>query len=133
MLNSKNIFLLDGIGAVFSLLLTGFLLPVFSSVIGISTTTLYCLAVFPTVYGLFSFCCYQISKEQKSWMLLVIMVANIFYGFVSVASVIFYEGMTAWGRSLLLMETVAIAAVVAIEWRTYRKYFPALSSKAHQR
>lgn len=123
MLNIRTIFLFDGLGAILSFLLTGFLLPLFSNVIGIPPKILYVLAAFPFVYGIFSFSCYGLAKERKPWMLLSIILANIFYSILSGALVLTYNGITVWGRGFLLIEIIVIMIVVALEWNIYKKHF----------
>lgn len=123
MLNSKNIFLVDGIGAVASLLLTGFMLPQFTNELGISPWTLYGMAIFPFTYGIFSFTCYGILKNRKPWMLLTIISANIFYTLVSTILIFTLSSITIWGRVLLLAEILVVTGVAVIEWNIYQKFF----------
>lgn len=122
-LNKKNIFLLDGIGAALSLLFTGLVLPLFSDWTGLTIRTLYFLALFPLAYGVYSLSCYWLVKTLKPWMLLGIILANIFYCIVSGVLIFSYDSLTIWGQAILTIEIMVVLAVVAIELNVYRKHF----------
>lgn len=121
--DKKNIFLLDGVGAIASAIFTGVLLPLFSNALGLPTPILNGLACFPLVYGLFSLGCYWLTQETKNWMLLGIITGNIIYCFVSFSLVFLYVDITRWGQSVLIAEVLVILGVVAIELKVYRKAF----------
>lgn len=122
-LNSRNIFLVDGVGAIASLMLTGFVLPVFSSSIGLQPKELYALACLPLAFSVYSFTCFGWVSRIKPWMLISIIVANICYGVVSGALIFFHHGLTNWGRALLVSEIVVVVAVVVLELKVYRAHF----------
>jgi hypothetical protein len=120
-LNLKNIFLLDGSGAVLSAVVTGLLLPSFSGLLGLAPNAFYSLAVFPLIYAVYSFSCFFLVNQKKPWMLLTIIVANLFYCVVSASVLLLSKTITSWGRGLLVMEIVVIIAVVAFELHVYQK------------
>lgn len=122
-LNKKNIFLFDGIGAVFSVLFTGLVLPLFSDWIGLPIRTLYFLALFPLAYAVYSLSCYWLAKIIEPWMLLGIILANLIYCIVSGVLVFSYETLTIWGQVILTIEILVILGVVAIELKVYREAF----------
>lgn len=119
-INSKNIFLLDGIGAAFSTLLTGLLLPFFSDWLGLSKQTLSILALFPLAYGIYSFNIYFFANKTKPWMLLGIVIANLIYCLISAALLISSDSITIWGQALLTMEILVILGVIMIELKIYK-------------
>lgn len=121
-MNSKTIFLFDGAGAVSSFLVTGLLLPLFSEAIGIPKNILYGLALFPLLYGVYSFSCYML-PARKPWTLLAIIFANAFYGAVSGTVMLLSDSITTWGYLLLSGELLVLSAVVALEWSVYKKEF----------
>lgn len=122
-LNEKNIFLFDGIGAVLSLIFTALVLPLLSDSIGIPVGILRCLAVLPLVYAIYSFSCYHFPEKTKSWMLLTIIAANLFYCVVSAALMYGLESVTLWGRLVLMAEIGIVLAVVAIELRVHHRTY----------
>ncbi len=120
-INQRTIFLFDGIGAAFSFLLSGFILPRFSDILGLSRDILYLLATFPAVYLIYSFSCYGLVEQIKSWMLLTIILANLAYCLVSASVIIFHAGIRELGIYLLLSEIVVVIAVIVLEFRVYQK------------
>lgn len=120
-LNSRNIFLIDGLGALASFSLTGLILPIFSEELGISKQVLHSLAIFPLVYSIYSLSCYKFVEVIKSWMLLAVILANLLYCLISLFLVLNLSGITIWGQSLLAYEVLVILFVVAVEVPIYRK------------
>jgi hypothetical protein len=119
-INHKNIFLLDGIGATLSAVLTGLILPMFSDFLGIPTLIFYCLAIFPVIYCLYSYSCYFFVKRIKPQMLIAIIWANLCYCLISSAVMLFLKDITIWGRLLLFSEVLVVIAVIALEIKVYR-------------
>lgn len=122
-LNERSIFLLDGVGALASAILTGIILPVFSHWIGLPLKIIYCLALFPLAYGIFSLSCFWFVKTIKTWMLKTIIIANLFYCLVSSLVIFEFPSLTSLGSLLLIAEIIIIFGVVALETKVYRKYF----------
>lgn len=121
-LNRKNIFLLDGVGALLSSIFTGLLLPLFSEDVGISTSVLHCLALIPFIYGIYSISCYLFPKITKPWMLITIIVANIAYCLLSGAIILRMSSITPAGQVLLSAEIFLILCVVGLELKVYRTF-----------
>ncbi len=121
-LNSKNIFLMDTIGAGMSLVITGGLLPLFSEALGVPVRVLYVLATFPLVYSFYALTCFLLPK-RKAWMIIGLVLANSLYCVISGAVMIFSEGIAMWGYLFLTGEVFVLIGVIAIEWAVYRKYF----------
>lgn len=122
-LNNRNIFLFDGIGAAVSNAFTALILPLYSELIGLSANFLYSLAILPFVFMMYSFCIYFLAQEIKSLMLSGIIVANLMYCLISVSVIAFHNGITVWGKYLLLIEIVIVLVVVIIELKVYKKSF----------
>lgn len=120
-LNSRSIFLLDGLGAVVSFLLTGLVLPYFSNLIGLSPQVLYALAGFPFVYAIFSLGCYKFALKTKPWMLLIVIAANLVYCAISGIVISVFETLTPLGRLLLIAEIIVVLGVIALEFNVYKK------------
>ncbi|AHZ84306.1 hypothetical protein Bb109J_c1614 [Bdellovibrio bacteriovorus] len=121
-LNSHNIFLVDAVGALLSLVLTAGILPLLSNWTGLQPNVLYFLAVFPLLYCVFSFVCYKLTS-RRPWMLLAIIFANVLYALVSGTVMLTVQGITTWGYSFLLAEILVLLGVVLIEWSVYRRSF----------
>jgi hypothetical protein len=119
-LTQRNIFLFDGLGALLSTLVTGFVFLIFSEALGLPPSLLHCLAVLPLVFIIYSLCCSRLAKQIKPWMLLGIAIANLFYCLVSGGIILFYESITAMGMALLGGEIAVVLAIVAVELKLYR-------------
>jgi hypothetical protein len=122
--NYRSIFLIDGIGAIFSALFTGLILPCWIDETGLPLRLVYALTLFPVVYGVYSLCCFYLPRQIKPWMLLTIIIANLFYCAVSTALIVGLGSMTLLGKALLATEILVILGVVALEtyvyWMHYR-------------
>ncbi len=119
-LNERNIFLLDGTGALVTAGLTGILLPTFPAWHGIPAPILYPLASLGLVYSIYSLSCYFGSRPVRGWMLEGIIGANLAYCFIAVILVFSLESLTFWGGAYLIAESMVIFGLVLLEVRVYR-------------
>jgi len=74
-------------------MLTGLVLPVFSSYIGLETKELYALACLPLAFSIYSFSCFGWVSTIKPSMLIGIVVGTIVYCLVSGALIFFQHGL----------------------------------------
>lgn len=121
LLNDRNIFLLDGIGAILSACFTGLILIRYSLFLGINVSLLQSLALLPAAYTIYSLSCYFFVTKTKPWMLLTIMGANLFYCLISLGIILLRDRITWRGKLLLTAEIFVIILVVLIEFNVYRK------------
>lgn len=77
--NPRNVFLLDGIGALISTFFLGFVLVQLQSYIGMPESTLYILAGLAFCYFIFSSSCYFFLKKNWSPFLRIIAMANLLH------------------------------------------------------
>ncbi len=120
-LNQKNIFLLDGIGAILSACFTGLILVRYSLFLGINVSLLQSLAMLPAVYALYSLSCYFFVSKIRPWMLMTIISANLFYCLISAALILFRERITSLGKTFLTAEIVIILLVVYVEIKVLKQ------------
>ncbi len=120
-LSGRSVFLLDGIGALISAIFTGLVLPRLYHWTGLPPSVAYAMVIFPLVYSSYSFGCYLFLKTTKRVMLIAIIIANLFYCFVSTVIIFILPSLTMWGSLILLAEIVIVLGVVAIEFNVYRK------------
>lgn len=92
-LNPKKLFLIDGLGAVLSAFLLGIILVKFESIIGIPPSTLYFLAVFPLLFAIYDFYCYQKKYNNLKSFLKGIAIVNLLYCCLSIG-IAFYHRKT---------------------------------------
>ena len=129
LLNQRSVFLLDGIGAVLSLLVTGVLLPNFSEALGLSREVLSSLAYLPFLYAIFSFTCFFAIKTIQPWMLRSIIALNAFYCLISIYFILFFKATTILGQVFLAFEVLIILVVISIEVQVYKQTWPMVLQK----
>ena len=118
-LNDRNIFLLDGAGAILSAAFTGFFLPRYSLFLGINVSLLQTLSLIPLCFAVYSLSCYFLTNKTKSWMLLAIIIANSLYSLLSLAIILLRERITWRGQLFLAAEIAVILLVIFLELKIY--------------
>lgn len=116
--NPRQIFLLDGVGALVSAaFLLGILVP-FQAAFGMPEKNLYQLAGVASVFALYSMTCYfRISERWRSF-LRVIAVCNTLYCLATAALVVYwYQSLTALGVLYFVLEMLVILALVSLEFK----------------
>lgn len=112
-LNSKTIFLLDGVGALISLLALGLLLPAFQSYIGMPIMILYGLATLALTFAVYSLSCYQFADHSNPIWLKLIICANLSYCLISLACIfVFFEDLTWLGLTYFVAEKFIVMFIV---------------------
>jgi len=86
--NERNIFLFDGIGALVSVFLLGVLLPAYQGLIGMPLHILYLLCSAPVLYLIYDAYCFWLVNHRNPQWLKAIILANSFYCIVTGALVI---------------------------------------------
>ncbi|WP_299900985.1 hypothetical protein [uncultured Aquimarina sp.] len=114
--NPKLLFLVDGIGALLTLMFLSIVLPAIRQFIGIPLKALYFLAIIAIVLLLYSTVCFFLNPLKYEFFVKIIAVANLIYCFITVGTVIFYyDQMTLWGFFYFGLETFIILILVALE------------------
>lgn len=120
--NSKNIFLLDGMGAVVSASIMGLIVARQVNFFGMPSSAAYFLAAFPCVFFICSmYCHFNLPKDWKPY-LKMISIANLLYCFISIGVVFYhYESLTNFGLTYFILEIVVILIVVVLELRVVKE------------
>ena len=112
----KNIFLLDGFGALLTTLLIFFVLRTFNDFFGLSKSILGYLAALALVFSIYSIFCYFLVSDNWKLFLKIICIANIFYCILTIGVVIFnYQNISILGIIYFLGEIIVIVSVVYLE------------------
>jgi len=120
-LHKKNVFLLDGLGAIVSALLMGLVIAQFVSFFGLPQKAAYFLTAFPVVYMFYSLSCHFRLPENWKPYLKMIIIANILYCFVSLGVVFYhFNELTTYGLVYLLLEKFVVLIVIVLELRVLR-------------
>lgn len=122
-IDDKNIFFLDGAGALLSAFSTGVVLPFFYQWTGIATSISSPLALLGLGLAIYSLSCFWFVKRTKPIMLLGIIFANLFYCLLALIILLTVPEITNWGRAFFFVEILLLAGVVLIESVVYRRSF----------
>ena len=120
-LNSKNIFLLDGFGALVSASIMGIIIAHQVSFFGLPANAAYFLAVFPCFFFVFSI--YTHFSLPKDWItnLKMIIIANLLYCFISIGVVFYhFEALINIGVAYFILELIVVLIVVILELRVMK-------------
>lgn len=118
----KNIFLIDGIGALLTALLLFFMLRNFNTFFGLSKSVLKDLSLFALVFSFYSISCYFLVSNNWKSFLKAIYIANILYCILTIGILFYhYHSITILGITYFLGEIAVITGLVFLEIRTIRK------------
>ena len=118
----KQLFLIDGFGALLSAFLLGVVLVRFQHLIGIPVQTLYILASIPIIFVIYDFICYFRLTENWNQYLKGIAIANLIYCCISIGFLIYhYPVLTNLGWLYFLGELMIVITLVFIEIKVANK------------
>lgn len=113
-----HIFLLDGIGAVLSLLLLLVIVAPNPALFGLAQKTVVILALPILLFSVYSLSCFFIKPDDWQRFLSIIMVANLLYCLFSFILIIYYrQSLKPLGISYFLGEIIVIIVLVRFEWQ----------------
>lgn len=119
LLNSRKMLFVDGIGALVSATLLGFVLVRFNDNIGMPVKVLHQLAAVAGIFAVYSFTTYMIVKENCKPYLKVIAIANLLYCCLTVGLLVYFETeLTTLGLIYFIGEVLVILALVIVELKT---------------
>jgi hypothetical protein len=121
--NERNIFLLDGFGAMGSALTSGLLFPIFSHQLGLPPWLFYGLAAIALSFGIYSFSCYRLVKKIRPEYLMAVIIGNFSYCLLTLALLLFHPTITSWGKIVLGVEAMVIFGVVFFEFQVLKRAF----------
>ena len=114
----KNLFLLDGFGALLSAFLIGIVLVKLESYFGIPKSTLYFLAALPCLFAIYDFYCYFKVERDLGKFLKGIAIVNLLYCCLSIGLAFYhYQEITYLGWAYVLVEVFIVIGIAVIELR----------------
>ena len=126
----KRIFLLDGLGAVVSVLLMSLVLPYFQEWLGMPLYVLYACAIWASGCMLYSWTCYGFMNLDESKWLFGIMLANTLYCvFTALLIAVHFNALTTIGLVYFIAEMPVILGLVLWERKIYRDNYGQPSSR----
>ena len=116
--NPKLIFLIDGFGAILSVILLGVVLVRLESTIGMPYQTLYILAVIAGVFSAYSFFCSFIIPKKWRMFLKIIASANLSYCVLTFSLLFYHQSqLTTFGVVYFLLEIIIIVGLALFEFK----------------
>lgn len=121
-ISSKNIFLIDGIGALITASLLILVLAPLESYFGMPKNVLWLLSAIAIVFASYSLACHFVFTHQYKRYLKVIIVANLIYCLTTFLLVlIHFQSLTWFGIVYFLGEIQFIAFLLIIESKVMRE------------
>lgn len=121
-LNPKQVFLVDGVGALISALFLGLILIKHQPVIGLPESALYFLASFPVLFAVYDFFCFAFLKLKARALLKGIAYANLCFCLTSLIVTLFhFQLITFLGLLYILIEVFIVAGLAFTELRIAKR------------
>lgn len=118
----KKLFLIDGLGAILSAFLLGFVLVKLESVFGIPSTTLYFLAAIPVFFACYDLYCSRKNNDNLGQLLIGIAIMNLTYCCISIGFAFYHFGtITVFGWSYITMEILIIVTLAIVELKVAKR------------
>jgi hypothetical protein len=118
-LNTKTLFVIDGLGALLSAFLLGVVLVRYENLFGMPKETLYFLAFLPCLFALYDLVCYLKVRGNELFFLKGIAIANLLYCCLSIISVIHhYALLSTLGFAYFILELMVVFVLVCIQLKT---------------
>jgi hypothetical protein len=112
----RQLFLIDGIGALVSTVSLGVLLVQFNVYIGMPIPVLYLLAGIAALFALYSWSCFFFLKQNKPAYLRAIALANLSYACLTTGLMVYYASLlTPLGFGYFIIEILILFGLVYIE------------------
>ena len=118
-LNPKQLFLIDGFGAVISAVCYFLVLANFERFFGLPQREVYYLGFLAIIYAAYSFICYIKDLEHWQPFMKVIAMANLLHCFITIGLVIYYyQQITIWGMLYFIGELIIVIPLATLELKT---------------
>ena len=113
----RSVFLIDAIGALLSFLLSGFILPYFSEILGIEPSVFQTLAGIALTFIIYDLIIYFKFQQIRPWMIQGIIFLNLSYCALTAVLIFILPNISILGQGLLLGESLVIAFIVWFEFQ----------------
>ncbi len=124
--NPRKLFLIDGLGAIFSAFMLGVVLVKLETAFGIPSSSLYILAIFPVFFAIFDFYGYQKKHSSLGQFLKIIALLNLLYCCLSIGFAFYHkETITTLGWMYIFVEILIIITLAVIELKVAKRVMSA--------
>lgn len=112
-LTPRLLYLIDGLGAVFSAFLLGIVLVRFEEYFGIPPKTLYFLACLPCFFAIYDFYCYAKIKQNHRLFFKIIGFTNLLYCCISLGLAFYHHTQITYLGWLYMLTEIFIVSTLA--------------------
>ena len=120
-LSTRNVFLLDCIGAGVTAVLMLIFSIFFEDVLGIQSNHFLLLSLIATIYVFYSFICFKLVRTITSNMLLLIMLGNLMHCLLIVPVICYINDTTSLAYVYFFLEASVVGILVLIEREAYKR------------
>lgn len=122
-INPYLLFLVDGMGAMYSAAMLGLVLARFEKIFGMPTATLYPLAFLALLFSVYSFGCFVIKPQNWKPYLKAIAIVNLLYCTLTLFLISYlHQKITPLGLIYFILEIIVITLLAGVELKTaFRK------------
>lgn len=121
-LSPRQVFLIDGLGALLSAFLLGIVLVQFESIFGIPPSALYILAIIPCFFAWYDWYCYRLKGTELAPYLKGMAWMNISYCILSLSFAFYHiESITTLGWLYISGEIIIVLFLAAMELKVARQ------------
>ena len=119
--NPTKLFIIDGLGAILSAFLLGYVLVKFENIFGIPSKTLYTLSAMPVIFALYDLYCIK-KKDDLGHFMKGIAIINLTYCCISILFAFYHlRTITIFGWSYLTIEILIIIILTIIEYKVAKR------------
>ena len=118
----KNIFLIDGVGALVTALIIYFILNPYNEYIGLSSEVLIFLSVVAFAFCIYSISCFFLLKHHWQPFLKIIILANAMYCLTTISVLLYCQKtVTTLGLFYFIGEIIVIGTLILVEMKLLKK------------
>lgn len=114
----KQLFIIDGLGALLSAFLLGVVLVHFETHFKIPIPTLYLLATLPILFALYDCFCYFLVDHRLAFYLRIIAIVNLLYCCLSIGLAFYHiQEITLLAWAYIIIEIIIVVTIALYELR----------------
>ena len=122
--NAKNIFVLDGVGAILSMVLLAVGLPWLHPWLGMPLEVLSWLVYWPTACLVYDGLCWKLANlKSPQWLIGIIFLNTAYCVATTILIGVHFKTLTPWGLAYFISEIPVILTLVAFELKVWRRAF----------
>jgi hypothetical protein len=129
-LNTRRLFLVDGLGAALTAFMLGFLVPMYSDLVGVPEYVLFSLASIALTFAIYSLSCFFLNVKRIRLFLAIIITGNTMYCLLTtVLIVLLKDTLTVFGLLYFLAEQLVVVTLIIVEVLVLTNLKPNLTVK----